>query len=87
MYALYSHRRYFKFKRKNQQYGPRFQTIFTFLMTMDLHDYLLSPEKLEIVHNMLANYCDDTTDEYKIKVVGVKKLVLNLGIKSECSLL
>ena len=56
-------------------------------MTMDLHDYLLSPEKLEIVHNMLANYCDDITDEYKSKVVGVKKLVLNLGIKSDCSLL
>ena len=48
-------------------------------MTMDLHDYLLSPEKLEIVHNMLANYCDDITDEYKIKVVGVKKTCSKFG--------
>ena len=34
MYALYGHPRYFKFKRKYQQYGPCFQTIFPFLMTM-----------------------------------------------------
>ena len=34
MYALYSHPRYLKFKRKYQQYGPCFQTIFPFLMTM-----------------------------------------------------
>ena len=33
MYALYSHPRRFKFKRKYQQYGPCFQTIFPFLMT------------------------------------------------------
>ena len=34
MYALYGHPRYFKFKRKYQQYGSCFQTIFPFLMTM-----------------------------------------------------
>ena len=34
MYDLYGHPRYFKFKRKYQQYGPCFQTIFSFLMTM-----------------------------------------------------
>ena len=34
MYALYGHPRYFKFKRKYQQYGLCFQTIFPFLMTM-----------------------------------------------------
>ena len=34
MYALYGHPGYFKFKRKRQQYGPCFQTIFLFLMTM-----------------------------------------------------
>ena len=34
MYALYGHPRYFKFKRKYQQYCPCFQTIFPFLMTM-----------------------------------------------------
>ena len=31
MYALYGHPRYFMFKRKHQQYGPCFQTIFPFL--------------------------------------------------------
>ena len=34
IYALYGHPRYFKFKRKYRQYGPRFQTIFLFLTTM-----------------------------------------------------
>ena len=34
MYALYGHPRYFKFRRKYQQYGPCLQTIFPFLMTM-----------------------------------------------------
>ena len=34
MYALYGHPRYFKLKRKYQQYEPCFQTIFPFLMTM-----------------------------------------------------
>ena len=34
MYTLYGHPRYFKFKWKYQQYGPCFQTIFPFPMTM-----------------------------------------------------
>ena len=34
MYALYGHARYYKFKGKYQQYGPRFHTILPFLMTM-----------------------------------------------------
>ena len=34
MYALYDHPRYFKFKQKYQQYGPFFQTISPFFMTM-----------------------------------------------------
>ena len=34
MNALNDHPRYFKFKRKYQQYGPCFQTIFPFLMTV-----------------------------------------------------
>ena len=34
MYTLYGHPRYLKFKWKYQQYGPCFQTIFPFLMTM-----------------------------------------------------
>ena len=38
IYALYGHRRCFKFKRNNQQHGPSFQTIFPFLMTMITED-------------------------------------------------
>ena len=34
MNALYVHPRYFKLKQKYEQYGPCFQTIFPFLMTM-----------------------------------------------------
>ena len=34
MYALYGHPRYFKFRRKYQQYGRCFQTIFPFIMAM-----------------------------------------------------
>ena len=34
MYALYGHPIHFKFKQKYQEYGPSFQAIFPFLMTM-----------------------------------------------------
>ena len=34
MHTLYGYPRYFKFKRKYQQYGSCFQTIFPFLITM-----------------------------------------------------
>ena len=34
MYALYGHPRHYKFKQKNQQSGPYFQTIFPFSMTV-----------------------------------------------------
>ena len=33
-FALYGHLRHFKFKQKYQQYGPCFQTVFPFFMTM-----------------------------------------------------
>ena len=39
MYSLYCHPRYFKFKRKYQQYDPCFPTIFPFLMIMYLYIY------------------------------------------------
>ena len=42
----------------------------------------LAPEKLEISDNM-SNYCSEIAKKYDIKVVGVKKLVLNLGNKSK----
>ena len=48
----------------------------------ELHsDYPLAPEKLEISHNMLSNYC---VNEYGIiKSEDVNNLVLNLGNKSK----
>ena len=59
----------------------------------DLHtlhnDYPLAPENLEITYDMLSNYCKKFADKYSLKVVGVKKLVPNLGKKTNylhCSL-
>ena len=50
----------------------------------ELHnDYLLAPEKLEINHNMLSDYCRYIINEYGIKIGGVNKLVPNLGNKSK----
>ena len=35
----------------------------------ELHnDYPLAPEKLEISHNMLSNYCSSIVNEYGIKI-------------------
>ena len=47
------------------------------------NDYPLAPEKLEVSHNMLSNYCSNIANEYKIKVGGVNKLVPHLGNKSK----
>ena len=47
------------------------------------NDYPLAPEKLEISHNMLPNYCSSIANEYGIKIDGVNKLVPNLGDKSK----
>ena len=50
----------------------------------ELHnDYSLVPEKLEINHNMLSNYCSSIAYENCIKIGGVNKLVPNLGNKSK----
>ena len=50
----------------------------------ELHnDYLLAPEKLQICHNMLSNYCCNIANKYDIKIGGVNKLVPNLGNKSK----
>ena len=53
----------------------------------DLHelhnDYPLAPEKPEISHNMLQNYCSSIVNKYDIKIGGVNKLVPNLGNKSK----
>ena len=46
------------------------------------NDYPLAPAKLEISYDMLSNYCEQIPDKYGIKVRDVKKLVPNLGYKS-----
>ena len=49
----------------------------------ELHsDYPLASEKLAIRYDMFSNYCKKITDEYRIKVGDVKKLVPNLGDKT-----
>ena len=47
------------------------------------NDYPLAPEKFEISHNMLSNYCSSIASKYGIKIYGVNKLVPNLGNKSK----
>ena len=42
----------------------------------------LAPEKLTIPYHMLSDYCKKIPDEYWIKVVDVKKLIPNLGGKT-----
>ena len=53
----------------------------------ELHElhigYLLAPKKLEIIHNMLPNYCTSIANKYDIKISD-NKLVRNLGNKSKC---
>ena len=36
------------------------------------NDYLLAPEKLEISHNMLSNYCSSIANKFDINIGGVK---------------
>ena len=47
------------------------------------NDYLLGPEKLEISHNLLSNYCSNITNKYDIKCDGVNKLLPSLDNKSK----
>ena len=46
------------------------------------NDYPLIPEKFAIFYDMLSNYCKKIVDEYGIKVGDVKKLIPNLGCKT-----
>ena len=46
------------------------------------NDYSLAPEKLAISYDMLSDYCKKIADEYEIKVGDVKKLIPNLGNKT-----
>ena len=37
----------------------------------ELHnDYPLAPEKLEISHEMMSNYCSNVANKYDIKIGG-----------------
>ena len=44
-------------------------------------DYPLAPEKLAIPYDM-SDYCKNIADKYEIKVGNVKKLIPNLGGKT-----
>ena len=46
------------------------------------NDYPLAPGKLAIPYDMLSEYCKNIADEYEIKVGDVKKLIPNLGSKT-----
>ena len=46
------------------------------------NDYPLAPEKLAVFSDMLSNYYKKITDEYEMKVDNVKKLIPNLGNKT-----
>ena len=46
------------------------------------NDYPLASEKLSIPYDMLPDYCKKLADKYGIKVGDVKKLIPNLGGKT-----
>ena len=49
----------------------------------ELHnDYPLAPEKLPVSGDMLSNYWKRIADKYEIKVGDVKKIIPNLGNKT-----
>ena len=47
------------------------------------NDYPLALEKLAFSSDMLSKHCKEIADEYRIKVGDVKKLIPNLGSKTE----
>ena len=49
----------------------------------ELHDdFPLASEKFAVSNDMLSNYCKKIADKYEIKVGDVKKLIPNLGNKT-----
>ena len=49
----------------------------------ELHnDFPLAPEKIAVSSDMLSKYCKKFADEYEIKVGDVKKIMSNLGNKT-----
>ena len=49
----------------------------------ELHnDFPLAPEKLAVSNDILLKYCKKNAEKYEIKVGGVRKLISNLGNKT-----
>ena len=49
----------------------------------ELHnDFPLAPEKLAVSSDVFSKYCEKIADKYDIKVGGAKKLIANLGNKT-----
>ena len=49
----------------------------------ELHnDFPLAPEKLAVSSDVFSKYCEKIADKYDIKVGDVKKLIANLGNKT-----
>ena len=46
------------------------------------NDYPLAPEKLAVSSDILSKYCKKIADKYEIKVSDLKKLISNLGNKT-----
>ena len=46
------------------------------------NDHPLAPEKIAVSSDMLSIYCKKIDDKYEIKVGDVKKLIPNLGNKT-----
>ena len=46
------------------------------------NNYPLAPEKLTVSGDMLSKYCTKIADKFQIKVGDVKKLIPNLGNKT-----
>ena len=46
------------------------------------NNFPLAPEKLAVSSDMLLKYCKKVADKYEIKVGDVKKLISNLGNKT-----
>ena len=46
------------------------------------NDYPLASEKLAVSSDMLSTYCKNVADKYEIKIGNVKKLIPNLGNKT-----
>ena len=67
MYALYGHPSYSKFKQKHQQYGPCFQTIFPFLMTIGKERRDLNQKKL--LKHFCSKHHTGSHDDNAIQII------------------